>query len=1078
MRKNSIDKNKARVITVVTAMSLTAAPYSIPIPAYAQSATGTQMLETSIPQDDGNDASDSQDTGSNSGSQGSSSQPSTVQGSNGSDGQGASDGSEVQGIGNNAQAAGEEDPDDFIYAPGSPDVNTSEGAGGEQPNSTSTLTTGNTESNKEVEVSFTAVTPLAQTDSGKVGSGSTERTVNGALYEDITENAGAVMKNVLEGKQSSVSFSFQEDILSNIIVSSDEYARYESFMDGTADSDSIKAAKLFADILMEACSHTGQPDEGDFMYLNFLSADCTYTVSDGEASLIVSDIRYQMLDSDIDDVERASGSVLADAGLDASSATDYQKAKAIYDYLYDNVTYSAGGTGSAAGALGSRASSAGYAALAYYLLNDAGINTRIITGDGDAWLISEIGGRYYYLDPAADSSARNKDSYAYFLKGSSSFSKASKADWQYRTDIFSSGYPVSSENYTLSSVALDMNEARLTAGDTLTLTATSSGGGTVRFSSSDPSVASVSSSGQVTAHKSGDAVITASDGEGSATCTIHVVEEYSLEVSARDNVTTYVSGSGTYLENDVVTITAINQTRDGYRFVSWELPSGIQFLDGGSTDDYNVSFCMPAEDVSAVAIYEKVSADSIILNSTSMELSPGDTGTITWSLTPSGAYEGDITFRSSDTGVATVNSSGVVTAVSRGTATITVSSGNVSAECTVTVKGEEHVVQVVGRNSSGVLTTQQRTVTAGDVITISVPDVERYGYAFTGWTSSVSVDYESGYGSDDIRTAFIMPDSDLTMTAGYDEIEVESISLDETSITLAAGKTYRISSHVDITPENALDSELEYSSSDETVAKVSSSGTVTAVNAGTATITVTCGGKSAQLRVTVTGTGSTTSGTERLNITVSSLRMYAGRTYTLSVTKRNTGTVSFSSSNTSVATVNSSGVITGVAAGTCTITAVSESGNTSDTVEVTVVERNSTSSTGSSSSSGSSSGSGLTDAQLQVFLSNAAKYKADADVIRANAIRDGYVADGSGLTQASSNGTESSGTEESTATSTEDTTADSSRSTASQPTGDMNRLPFWTAIAAGISSLLAVFLRKGNFTSKNNYSSGRKTDEK
>ena len=98
MRKNSIDKNKARVITVVTAMSLTAAPYSIPIPAYAQSATGTQMLETSIPQDDGNDVSDSQDTGSNSGSQGNSSQPSTVQGSNGSDGQGASDGSEVQGI--------------------------------------------------------------------------------------------------------------------------------------------------------------------------------------------------------------------------------------------------------------------------------------------------------------------------------------------------------------------------------------------------------------------------------------------------------------------------------------------------------------------------------------------------------------------------------------------------------------------------------------------------------------------------------------------------------------------------------------------------------------------------------------------------------------------------------------------------------------------------------------------------------------------------------------------------------------------------------------------------------------------
>ena len=88
------------------------------------------------------------------------------------------------------------------------------------------------------------------------------------------------------------------------------------------------------------------------------------------------------------------------------------------------------------------------------------------------------------------------------------------------------------------------------------------------------------------------------------------------------------------------------------------------------------------------------------------------------------------------------------------------------------------------------------------------------------------------------------------------------------------------------------------------------------------------------------------------------------------------------------------------------------------------------------------------------------------------------MADGSGLTQAASNGTETSGTEEGTATPNEEGTADSSRSTASQPTGDMNRLPFWAAITAGISSLLAVFLVKGKLISKKNYSSGRKTDEK
>ena len=62
----------------------------------------------------------------------------------------------------------------------------------------------------------------------------------------------------------------------------------------------------------------------------------------------------------------------------------------------------------------------------------------------------------------------------------------------------------------------------------------------------------------------------------------------------------------------------------------------------------------------------------------------GSTTALTAALTPSGAT-GNITWTTSNSAVATVNSSGVVTGVAAGTATITAASGNFSGSCTVTV---------------------------------------------------------------------------------------------------------------------------------------------------------------------------------------------------------------------------------------------------------------------------------------------------------------------------------------------------------------------------------------------------------
>lgn len=83
-------------------------------------------------------------------------------------------------------------------------------------------------------------------------------------------------------------------------------------------------------------------------------------------------------------------------------------------------------------------------------------------------------------------------------------------------------------------------------------------------------------------------------------------------------------------------------------------------------------------------------------------------------------------------------------------------------------------------------------------------------------------------------------------------VKVKSLKLDKSKVTLTAGDTYTIKAAV--TPSNASNKKLSYSSSDKSVAKVSSKGTVTAVKAGKAVISVkTTDGskKTAKLNVTV-----------------------------------------------------------------------------------------------------------------------------------------------------------------------------------------------------------------------------------
>ena len=91
-----------------------------------------------------------------------------------------------------------------------------------------------------------------------------------------------------------------------------------------------------------------------------------------------------------------------------------------------------------------------------------------------------------------------------------------------------------------------------------------------------------------------------------------------------------------------------------------------------------------------------------------------------------------------------------------------------------------------------------------------------------------------------------------TVTVGHRAVNVESISLDPVSITLEAGSTAQLTAAM--TPADA-DAVLVWDSSDPGVVTVSD-GLITAIAPGTASVTVSAGGKSASCEVTVTVSGS------------------------------------------------------------------------------------------------------------------------------------------------------------------------------------------------------------------------------
>ncbi len=142
--------------------------------------------------------------------------------------------------------------------------------------------------------------------------------------------------------------------------------------------------------------------------------------------------------------------------LNLESATDYEKVKAIHDYIIKRVSYDQTlKKRSAYNALiGKSSVCEGYAAAAYRMFTDAGIECRIVTGNAGggphSWNIVKVEGKWYNIDLTWDdpitSSGEQVLRYDYFLKNTKAFSDH-KRDSQYSTKAFLKAYPIAVSSY-------------------------------------------------------------------------------------------------------------------------------------------------------------------------------------------------------------------------------------------------------------------------------------------------------------------------------------------------------------------------------------------------------------------------------------------------------------------------------------------------------------------------------------------------------------------------------------------------------------------------------------------------------
>ena len=353
------------------------------------------------------------------------------------------------------------------------------------------------------------------------------------------------------------------------------------------------------------------------------------------------------------------------------------------------------------------------------------------------------------------------------------------------------------------------------------------------------------------------------------------------------------------------------------------------------------------EAIASLNIFEPtIAVTGISLDSEEIVLVKGSTAQLTAQVIPEEASNKNVVWISDDESIVVIDSNGLITAIEEGIAMITVSTvdGNYQAVLEVTVIAEEIGITSISLDFNELVLTEGETVSVSITIlpenatnqnvfwssndeNIVMVDSEGSITALQEGTTEIIVTTEQG-GYQDIANVTVQPA----------EIAVTGINVNDKEIELLEGESTVLDATV--IPENASDKNISWSSQDDAVAIVDSSGLVVAVSEGTALITATTinGGFSDTSLVTVRKPVVAVSG---IGLNLEAADIFVGETLTLTATiepsNASNQTLFWSSNNPEVAQVDLSGLVMANSEGEAIITVMTEDGGYEASLQLNVL---------------------------------------------------------------------------------------------------------------------------------------------
>lgn len=482
-------------------------------------------------------------------------------------------------------------------------------------------------------------------------------------------------------------------------------------------------------------------------------------------------------------------------------------------------------------------------------------------------------------------------------------------------------------------IELDKSELSLKKGESASLKATifpeNASDKSLKWGSSDVSVATVDAYGNVKAEGNGEATVfvSSSDGGFTAYCNVKVGTSVTgISLDPREFTLETIGSSFTIKPvispEDASDLGVVWESADT-KVVSVASDGTVTAIGPGTTtvkattnDGSFTSNCV---------VSVKSPAQHVSLDKTSLKLLEGESGKLTATVYPLNSTQKTLTWVSDHPDVASVDNEGNVTARKAGTATVTVKvAENVTAVCKVTV-----ISRVTGISLSETTVelkpgeTHQLTAT---VLPQNASNAEVTWYSDKESVATVSQSgLVTGVGPGETTVHAVTTDggkmASCLVKVGT---PVKGITLSVSSKTLYVGDP-SLDISATLTPANATDKSLEWSSSDPEVASIAPGAALRAVikplKPGKTTITATTkdGGFTASCEVTVKRHVS------GVSLNKASLTLYVGETESLAATvapeDASDKTVAWSSDNSAVASV-SNGKVTANKPGTAVIKVV------------------------------------------------------------------------------------------------------------------------------------------------------------